>query len=289
MKTFHCSHCQALVFFENVTCLVCGHALAYLPEQRRMAAFAPGGQVQEQYSLCSNYVVEQVCNWAVPVADGNVFCESCRLTRVIPDLAHAGNREAWYRLEKAKRRLLYTLQGLQLPVAPMVSPGDGGLAFEFLQDQSHGGDTARVLTGHDNGRITVNVAEADDVHREQQRVRQQEPYRTLIGHFRHEIGHYYWDRLIAGGSRLQNSGNCSAMSRPTMRLPCRSITSRGRPSSGRTHSYPRTPVPTPGRTGPKRGRTSCTWWMRSKPRAPWVWSSTRVARTSHSWIHRQIH
>jgi hypothetical protein len=204
MKTFHCSHCQALVFFENVGCLVCGRGLAYLPDQRRIEAFEPeAAEVVPGYRLCNNYIAEQVCNWAVPVADGNPLCESCRLTRVIPDLAQTGNREAWYRLEKAKRRLLYTLQGLRLPIVPKVDRGDTGLAFEFLHDSLVGGDAARVLTGHDNGLITVNAAEADDVQREQQRILQQEPYRTLIGHFRHEIGHYYWDRLIADGTRLE--------------------------------------------------------------------------------------
>jgi hypothetical protein len=212
MRTFHCSHCQALVFFENVSCLVCGHTLAYLPDQRRMAALeadagpewlAVGGHVAGNYRLCSNYSTEQVCNWAVLAGDQNPQCESCRLTRVIPNLAIAGNREAWYTLEKAKRRLLYTLHGLHLPVVKKVAPDDAGLAFEFLQDQSQDGDALRVLTGHDNGLITLNIDEADDVQRERQRVMQHEPYRTVIGHFRHEIGHYYWDRLIAGSARLQ--------------------------------------------------------------------------------------
>ncbi|MEO8315402.1 MAG: putative zinc-binding metallopeptidase [Pseudomonadota bacterium] len=204
MKTFHCSHCQALVFFENVGCLVCGQGLAYLPDQSRMQAFDPAAtEVVPGYRLCSNYIAEQVCNWAVPVADGNPLCESCRLTRVIPDLAQTGNREVWYRLERAKRRLLYTVQGLRLPVTPKVDRGDAGLAFEFLHDFVVGGDAGRVMTGHDNGLITVNAAEADDVRREQQRQLQHEPYRTLIGHFRHEIGHYYWDRLIAGRAGLE--------------------------------------------------------------------------------------
>jgi hypothetical protein len=212
LKTFHCSNCQSLVFFENVSCLVCGYTLAYLPDQRRMAALAPGTgaewtavgeKVAGNYRLCSNYALEQICNWAVPVADGNPQCESCRLTRVIPNLADNANREAWYRLEKAKRRLIYTLHGLRLPLARKVEPNDAGLVFDFLHDQPQGGDASRVLTGHDNGLITVNAAEADDVQREQQRVLQREQYRTLIGHFRHEIGHYYWDRLIAGGPRQQ--------------------------------------------------------------------------------------
>jgi hypothetical protein len=30
-----------------------------------------------------------------------------------------------------------------------------------------------------------------------------EPYRTLLGHFRHEIGHYYWDRLVWGHKWLE--------------------------------------------------------------------------------------
>jgi hypothetical protein len=203
VKTFHCTNCQALVFFENSSCLVCGHGLVYLPDQRRMEAFEPTAEVAQGYRLCSNYINEQVCNWAVAADDPNPLCESCRLTRVIPDLSLAGNRETWYRLEKAKRRLLYTLQGLRLPITSKIERGDAGLAFEFLHDQLVGGDAGRVLTGHDNGLITVNAAEADDVQREQQRVQQNEPYRTLIGHFRHEIGHFYWDRLISDGARLE--------------------------------------------------------------------------------------
>ena len=30
-----------------------------------------------------------------------------------------------------------------------------------------------------------------------------EPYRTLLGHFRHEVGHYYWDRLVRDSGWLQ--------------------------------------------------------------------------------------
>jgi hypothetical protein len=121
---------------------------------------------------------------------------------VIPDLSHPGNATAWYRLEVAKRRLVYTLLLLRLPVIRKKAPGDSGVEFQFLQDSACG-DGQRVLTGHDNGLITINVAEADDVRREEQRQQQNEQYRTLLGHFRHEIGHYYWDRLIQGGPRLE--------------------------------------------------------------------------------------
>ncbi|MBV8743074.1 MAG: putative zinc-binding metallopeptidase [Sinobacteraceae bacterium] len=204
MKTFHCTHCQNLVFFENIRCLNCEHWLAYLPDQSVMAALrqgedglwrSPGTQEADRlYRRCDNYDRENVCNWAVPASDPLTLCVSCRLTRVIPDLSIAQNRTAWYRLELAKRRLLYTLLALRLPVVPQRNPSDGGLVFEFLRDSS--GDGMRVMTGHDNGLITINIDEADDVLREQQRKRQGEPYRTLLGHFRHEVGHYYWDRLI---------------------------------------------------------------------------------------------
>lgn len=212
MKTFHCTHCQHLVFFENIRCLNCGHALAYLPDHELMAALeetgygtwrhAGAGGTDEMYRLCANYDKENVCNWAVPQHDPETLCRSCRLTRVIPDLSKSGNAAAWYRLEVAKRRLVYTLLGLSLPLERRQAPGDGGVEFQFLED-SQSGDGQRVLTGHDNGLITINVAEADDVRREEQRQLQNEPYRTLLGHFRHEIGHYYWDRLIRDGARLE--------------------------------------------------------------------------------------
>jgi hypothetical protein len=212
MKTFHCSHCQNLVFFENIRCLNCGHSLAFLPDRRLIAALTPaedGGWKAEippgdsrPYRLCANYDQVSVCNWVVAVDDPNDFCRSCRLNRIIPDLSAERNRVAWFRLEVAKRRLLYTLMGLDLPIEPK-NGNNGGLAFEFLEDSTHG-DAKRVLTGHDNGLITINIAEADDVHREQQRSLQKEPYRTLLGHFRHEIGHYFWDRLIAYGPLLED-------------------------------------------------------------------------------------
>ena len=211
MKTFHCTHCQNLIFFENVRCLNCDRSLAFLPNRGLMAALtqSPDGLWRSElqgadargYRLCANYDRVSVFNWAVPADDPCDFCRSCRLNRVIPDLSTDRNAVAWFRLEVAKRRMLYTLLGLGLPVTPKSDDEDEGLAFEFLEDYSDG-DTTRVLTGHDNGLITLNIAEADDVHREKERTLQKEPYRTLLGHFRHEIGHYFWDRLIANGPQL---------------------------------------------------------------------------------------
>jgi len=220
MRIFHCTHCENLIFFENSVCLSCQHALAYLPERGVLAAFepetgverdagvvwlvGPHGRTEQSHRLCSNYAAHAVCNWAIPVEDPQVLCQSCRLTRIIPDLSISGNREAWYRLEVAKRRLIYSLLELGLPLLKRGADDPCGLEFDFLGDSTQpNGDISRVLTGHENGVIRINVAEADDVERERQRQRHREPYRTLLGHFRHEIGHYYWDKLLRSGARLE--------------------------------------------------------------------------------------
>jgi hypothetical protein len=212
MKIFHCAACQHLVFYENVRCVKCGHALAYCPESEQMLSLEPAGPdlwrsigagpEEPAYRLCRNYSQENVCNWAVPADDPNPLCRSCRLTRVIPDLGRPGHREAWYRLEVAKRRLVYSLLGLGLPLADKGEDAGHGLAFEFLADAETPG-AAPVLTGHNGGVITINVAEADDAERERRRRAMNEPYRTLLGHFRHEVGHHYWDRLIRDGGRIE--------------------------------------------------------------------------------------
>jgi hypothetical protein len=211
MKIFRCDHCRQLVFFENVRCLNCGRPLAYLPDLGVIGSLEPDGPDHWtspipraegwRYRLCRNYTEQDVCNWAVPADDPNPLCASCRLTRVIPDLARDGHKAAWYKLEVAKRRLVYTLQALRLPVLNKTEDPDRGLAFEFKADPE---DPAapHVLTGHANGVITVNVAEADDAERERVRNQFGEPYRTLLGHFRHESGHYYWDRLVRDGEHL---------------------------------------------------------------------------------------
>jgi hypothetical protein len=214
MKIFHCGHCDQLVFFENTTCVKCSHALAYLPDQATIGTFDVDeagqwrsivpGKKGRTYRPCQNYSQENVCNWAVPADDPNPFCLSCRVTRVIPDLNKPGTREAWAKLELAKRRLVYTLLRLELPLVSKLEDPERGLAFEFLADPEPGTPDAKpVLTGHDDGVIVINVAEADDAEREKRRHQMHEEYRTVLGHFRHEIGHYYWDRLIKDGDDLE--------------------------------------------------------------------------------------
>jgi hypothetical protein len=211
MKVFHCGNCDRLVFFENTACVCCQHTLAYLPDRSDMGTLEPAGenvfraigQPDRKYRLCVNYEKENVCNWVVPADDPDPYCASCRLTEVIPDLDKAGNREAWGRLEVAKRRLVYSLLLLQLPLKNKEEDPEHGLSFKFLADPPKGTPDAKpVFTGHADGVITVNIAEANDAERERRRTSMNEPYRTLLGHMRHESGHYYWDRLIKDSAYL---------------------------------------------------------------------------------------
>jgi hypothetical protein len=211
MRTFYCDHCGHALFFENVRCLKCGSELAFLPHRLAICAIEPvPGQEglwrrrkkrapsRFIYRMCANHTEHDACNFAVPEDDPNPLCVSCRQTRVLPDLSVPGNKERWYKIEIAKRRLFYTLAKLGLV---QVEPANGerdGPVFEFLADTPGN----QVMTGHADGVITLNVAEADDAERVKRRVQMHEPYRTLLGHLRHESGHFYWDRLIRDGGRL---------------------------------------------------------------------------------------
>lgn len=212
MKTFHCQ-CGNAVYFLNSYCTACEKELGYFPRLGRMGALQPAGQYLwtapgvtppgQRYRKCNNYAAEDVCNWMVEEDDPDPFCWACRLNEVIPDLSQPKYRYYWYKIESAKRYMLYGLYQLRLPLVSRQQDPAQGLAFRFMADESseigalhpmYGRDT--VVTGHNNGLITINLAEADDVARARIREQMQEHYRTLLGHFRHEIGHYYWARLI---------------------------------------------------------------------------------------------
>jgi hypothetical protein len=145
-----------------------------------------------RYRLCANSIEHGVCNWLIPQGDANPLCEACRLNDVVPNLSTPDALQAWARLEQAKRRVIYTLLELDLPIESRSERPESGLSFSFMADDS----TGKVFTGHSDGLITINIAEADDPFREKLRKDLKETYRTLLGHFRHEIGHYYWDRLV---------------------------------------------------------------------------------------------
>jgi hypothetical protein len=209
MKTYPCI-CGQRIFFENVSCVNCRRDLGFLPDllclssldstdqnlYKPTAAEARG----RTYKKCRNYSQEGTCNWMIPQESAEVFCASCRLDETIPDLSIERNRTLWQLVEAAKRRLVYTLISFDLPLLNRRDDSKNGLGFRFLAD----GLTPDliVMTGHDEGVITLNIAEADDAERERRRLSMQEPYRTLLGHFRHEIAHFYWDRLIRDAKYL---------------------------------------------------------------------------------------
>jgi hypothetical protein len=211
MKLFQCQNCGQPLYFENTRCERCGLSLGYLPERETVTALKPDSSArnsehnvwwalvdEKTYRYCAN-AAYGVCNWLVPAALADAYCTACRHNRMIPDLSLAENLDKWRALEVAKHRLFYTLFQLRLPVETQAE-NPTGLAFEFLADVAP--SVAPVMTGHADGVITINLAEADDSERERRRHLMGEPYRTLLGHFRHEMGHYYWDRLIADSPHL---------------------------------------------------------------------------------------
>lgn len=204
MRTFRCA-CGARVFFENTQCLACQRQLGFLADQLELVALAPVGDgvfetAHGRYRKCSNYVEQGVCNWLVPADDvaAEGLCSACRLNRVIPDLSQPAHHELWAEVERAKRALLYGLGRIGLPVVSKTEDPERGLAFDIKADT----EDERVLTGHSEGLVTLNLREADPAIREKVRVDMKERYRTLLGHFRHEVGHYFFDRLVKDGPHL---------------------------------------------------------------------------------------
>lgn len=208
-RKFECV-CGRPVFFRNSECLVCHTPLGYDPERRRLLPLEaiPGTDLWKEarprrprrYRRCANLDTASGCNWLVDPADPGALdppqCRACRLTRTLPDLSLPENGERWARIATAQRRLVSQLIGLGLPVKSRLSEDpERGLAFDLLQSPPAG---PAVITGHADGVVTIDVEEADDPTREHRRTALGEPYRTLLGHLRHEVGHYYWQRLVDG-------------------------------------------------------------------------------------------
>ncbi|WP_075217650.1 zinc-binding metallopeptidase family protein [Mongoliimonas terrestris] len=203
MKLFECQNCRNPVHFENTVCVNCGFRLGYLPEHTLLSAVEPDGDAftalgdrSRPYVFCDNAGYD-ACNWLVPAGEDTTLCIACRHNRTVPDLTVDSNLASWRKMELAKHHLFYSLLRWRLPMPDRTEDPEEGLAFDFLADvTAPDGTVERVLTGHDAGLITINIAEADDAEREARRTAMMEPYRTLLGHFRHEVGHYYWDRLV---------------------------------------------------------------------------------------------
>ncbi|MEP6670700.1 MAG: putative zinc-binding metallopeptidase [Chthoniobacter sp.] len=188
MRHYQCS-CGNILFFDNSACTQCGTQVGYDSAHDQMVTLTDDSTFQR----CTNGTQHGICNWVVPRGKLELLCPSCLLNRTIPELAVPGNLDAWHKIEIAKRRILYTMGRLGLTPVSKREDAVNGLAFDFLRPTPGG----TVLTGHEDGLITLNVDEAEDLEREKRKEALGESYRTLIGHFRHEIAHYYWDRFFA--------------------------------------------------------------------------------------------
>lgn len=202
MKSFACSACGARVYFDNGTCLACGHNLGFDADALSLTALEPTGQDGNLYRkfrggqngkeavtevrYCEN-AAHGACNWLVPHDAPTALCKACACNRTIPNLSEPGRLDAWREVELAKKRLVYSLLRFDLPLDGGIERSGLPLTFDFM---------ARAVTGHVNGVITLDVLEADAVERERRRQFLDEPYRSLLGHLRHESGHYYWMLLV---------------------------------------------------------------------------------------------
>jgi hypothetical protein len=190
VRAFACGTCRSLIFFDNFVCVTCGSQLAFDRVSADMVVLDPaaGPAVRR----CANHEIA-VCNWLADPESPAGLCGSCTLTRTRPADSDPVGLAAFAATERAKRRLVYQLDHLGLPTTPRTVDPDQGLAFDLLSSAWE-----PVITGHDNGVVTIDLAEGSDPHREALRVQLAEPYRTLLGHVRHEVGHWYWDVLIDG-------------------------------------------------------------------------------------------
>jgi hypothetical protein len=189
-----------MVFWENTLCLNCLSGLGFETGRREIVTL----QVDEDLGSgrlrvvgddegapvvfrCANTELTR-CNWLV--GEAGKLCASCRLTHTRPSDTDPEGVLDFADAEGAKRRLLFTLLELELPVEGFRDR-DGGLCFKLLSSERE-----HVTTGHADGVITLDLREVDNAHRETIREQLGEAYRTLLGHFRHEVGHYYWPIIV---------------------------------------------------------------------------------------------
>jgi len=183
--SFRCPRCAQLVFFENSECLRCGLALGFAVGRRTLVAFSPGTGARR----CANQRLA-ACNWLLDPVDRDELCLSCRLTRTRPPDSDEPALAAFADAEAAKRRVVFQLLDLGLPVVSWAQQ-PGGLGYDLLSSRHES-----VVTGHLDGIVSIDLAESDDPYRERVRLEMGEPYRTMLGHLRHETGHYYWTVLV---------------------------------------------------------------------------------------------
>lgn len=191
MRPFSCPVCDAQVYFENTHCTACGAAIGY---DAAANAFAAIGRARHGgINYCANHS-DSGCNWIVADDAASPFCLSCGLNEMIPPIDDPEQRRRWADVETAKRQFVYSVLRFSIPIHPKRDDAPG-LSFRILVNAEHGG-AGEVVMGHAGGVITIDASEADAHLREFRRGRLDERYRTLLGHMRHESGHYFWERLL---------------------------------------------------------------------------------------------
>ncbi|GAA3031535.1 zinc-binding metallopeptidase family protein [Microbacterium dextranolyticum] len=192
MKAYSCRVCGNVLYFENSVCVSCGTPLGYARSERAIVPVdASGVYVDDEgwvWHVCRNLGLSG-CTWLAPLAGGQ--CAACDLTRTRPADDDAAGMAAFPVAERAKRHLVAELDSLGFDVVPKSADPAAGLAFDVLSSVH-----APVIIGHSDGIVTIDLAEGDDSHREKIRHELAEPYRTMLGHFRHEVGHYIEWRLV---------------------------------------------------------------------------------------------
>ena len=259
MKLFECQNCSNLLYFENSSCEKCGLEIGYIPELEVLSAVKPDeknwialASPDHRYRFCANWE-KRACNWMADVEQDQIYCRACRHNRIIPDVLDPALHALWTKMEAAKRRLFYSLIKLRLPLPTPNSGDPEPLAFDFLSETPG----RKVMTGHDNGTVTISLREADDADREKLRTSMHEPYRTLLGHFRHEVGHFYWDRLVRDRGNLESFRSIFGDERTSYEDALAKYYASGARRIGKKISCLPMPRCTHGRTSPKPGRIIC--------------------------------
>ncbi|HET6563845.1 MAG TPA: putative zinc-binding metallopeptidase, partial [Xanthomonadales bacterium] len=196
------------VYFGNTFCARCDRFLGFSPERLNVLSLQSNadGTLQHdsgaRFRYCLNHQQYKNCNWLVDADAADSLCLSCGLNEVIPSLTTADNLQLWTRIERAKRRLVYSLLSLGLK----LQHTDGSaIRFRLLEDRQRNPNVLEsfVTIGHHQGTITLNIAEADDATRHTIREQMSETYRTVLGHLRHESGHFYFGPLTAKPAMLE--------------------------------------------------------------------------------------
>lgn len=195
MKSYTCRVCGNALYFENSVCVGCGTGVGYSRRERDLVPVDERGVYVDAglwiWHVCRNLNLSG-CTWLAPLEGGQ--CEACDLTRTRPNDADAAGLANFLLAERAKRHLIAELDALGFAVVDKSVDPAGGLCFDLLSSAQQ-----QVMIAHDNGVITIDLAEGDDAHREHVRAQLAEPYRTMLGHFRHEVGHYIEWRLVEQG------------------------------------------------------------------------------------------